>query len=446
MTEKTTGSGQPEGEDCGPEPRPGPTPPPDASASGDNPGPGPSERGVEESDARPESPPAPPLPPDTVGGESDGEDSSGTGPGGQPPGGLFRVCRNCGHHESRAECLYCAQCGEHLVRNRPLPIHVFFKQIAEEAWDFDNKVSRTMRLLLFKPGQLTLEYSAGRRARYTRPARMYVFLSAIYFLLFSIVNPFGVDFGQEFTAGMRTGLESGQSGKGLAEFSGELGQSAGRQLAGATGLGEGDADQAVETIGSGDPVAEANGGDAATTDSLQLADKVRRDLEETTSPMKRAFLERVLLAVERIEVLESGDDGGATQQVVGERMQESMQKWLPVYSLLSMVLIALVLKLLYLDSAYYLAEHLIFATHYTLFTFTLGILMIPFIALGWSQIQVIAPVASLVYFAVAQWRFYREPAGMAFLRITAMLLIQCCLYCSLGMMMGIIAGIEALFF
>jgi hypothetical protein len=42
----------------------------------------------------------------------------------------------------------------------------------------------TLKDLLFKPGFLTKEYMKGRRKNYLHPVRMYVFTSAVFFLVF----------------------------------------------------------------------------------------------------------------------------------------------------------------------------------------------------------------------------------------------------------------------
>ncbi|HEV8505877.1 MAG TPA: DUF3667 domain-containing protein, partial [Chitinophagaceae bacterium] len=49
---------------------------------------------------------------------------------------------------------------------------------------FDGKFFTTLKDLLIKPGFLSKEYMIGRRASYLNPVRMYVFTSAIFFLLF----------------------------------------------------------------------------------------------------------------------------------------------------------------------------------------------------------------------------------------------------------------------
>ncbi len=65
---------------------------------------------------------------------------------------------------------------------------------------FDSKFFDTLKFLLLKPGFLSKEYLRGRRASYLHPIRMYVFTSAIFFLIFfSFISKPG-----DFEKGIRT--------------------------------------------------------------------------------------------------------------------------------------------------------------------------------------------------------------------------------------------------
>jgi len=59
-----------------------------------------------------------------------------------------------------------------------------------------NKIIDTVRALLFKPGLLTKEYLTGRKGRYINPVRVYLTISALYFLFAwsAILNIRGFDF------------------------------------------------------------------------------------------------------------------------------------------------------------------------------------------------------------------------------------------------------------
>ncbi|RZL12202.1 MAG: DUF3667 domain-containing protein, partial [Pedobacter sp.] len=50
---------------------------------------------------------------------------------------------------------------------------------------FDNKFFQTLKPLITKPGIVTLDYLAGKRARYINPVSMYIFVSIVYFIVVS---------------------------------------------------------------------------------------------------------------------------------------------------------------------------------------------------------------------------------------------------------------------
>lgn len=89
-------------------------------------------------------------------------------------------CLNCG---TIVLGKYCQHCGQANVEPKESFWHMlthFFNDITH----FDGSFFTTAKDLLFKPGFLSKEYMKGRRVRYLHPIRLYVFTSAIFFLLF----------------------------------------------------------------------------------------------------------------------------------------------------------------------------------------------------------------------------------------------------------------------
>ena len=77
---------------------------------------------------------------------------------------------------------YCTHCGQENVQTRESFGHLlnhFFADLTH----YDSKFFVTLKDLLFRPGFLTREYREGRRVSYLHPIRLYVFISALYFLL-----------------------------------------------------------------------------------------------------------------------------------------------------------------------------------------------------------------------------------------------------------------------
>lgn len=107
------------------------------------------------------------------------EPASGGEPLPQPQG-----CPNCG---SLLVTEFCAQCGQ---ENKDYHIS-FFRLIGDllgDTFNFDTRLTNSIKPLLFKPGLLTREYMDGRRARYVPPLRTYIFISIVFFALAAISN------------------------------------------------------------------------------------------------------------------------------------------------------------------------------------------------------------------------------------------------------------------
>jgi hypothetical protein len=94
------------------------------------------------------------------------------------------LCDNCG---APVPGRYCSACGQRLEP----PVHSLwhFSRVAtEDLTHADSRLWRTLTALLFKPGRLTREFLAGRRARYLPPVRLYLVLSVLFFLIASAVH------------------------------------------------------------------------------------------------------------------------------------------------------------------------------------------------------------------------------------------------------------------
>ncbi|HEY4108531.1 DUF3667 domain-containing protein [Puia sp.] len=95
-------------------------------------------------------------------------------------------CLNC---QTEVVGRYCHKCGQENLEPKETVWHLvqhFFNDITH----FDGKFFDTVRYLIRRPGFLSLEYMRGRRMAYLNPIRMYVFTSAIFFIiLYSITRP-----------------------------------------------------------------------------------------------------------------------------------------------------------------------------------------------------------------------------------------------------------------
>ena len=91
---------------------------------------------------------------------------------------LEKNCLNCGE---TVQGRFCHHCGQENVEVKESFAHLLM-HFVEDLTHFDGKLWKTAKLLLFKPAALTQYYMDGKRASYIHPIRMYLFISAVFFL------------------------------------------------------------------------------------------------------------------------------------------------------------------------------------------------------------------------------------------------------------------------
>jgi hypothetical protein len=87
------------------------------------------------------------------------------------------TCRNCG---APAPGKFCPECGQETARE-PRTLQQFFDALIAQYIGREGQLRQTLSKLFFAPGALTVEYMAGRRARYLRPFQLYLIASVIVF-------------------------------------------------------------------------------------------------------------------------------------------------------------------------------------------------------------------------------------------------------------------------
>jgi hypothetical protein len=98
------------------------------------------------------------------------------------------LCLNCG---TPAPGNFCPQCGQETA-SEPQDLAGFLRGLIAPYLSREGPLWQTLAKLFFAPGALTLEYMAGRRARYLRPFQLYLMASVV---VFATVQFFGLNLG-----------------------------------------------------------------------------------------------------------------------------------------------------------------------------------------------------------------------------------------------------------
>ena len=92
------------------------------------------------------------------------------------------TCGNC-EREFKKEFEYCPHCGQ--KSKDSLTMGVLFYNTISNYFSFDARFFRSFLPLMFRPGYLAKNFIAGKRLVYLHPAQYYLFVSVIFFFLFS---------------------------------------------------------------------------------------------------------------------------------------------------------------------------------------------------------------------------------------------------------------------
>ena len=275
------------------------------------------------------------------------------------------ICPNC--ERERLEH-FCPRCGQS-DRDYARALASVAGEFVRETFEVDSRLYRTLRLLVFRPGHLTAEFSRNRRASYMSPVRLYIFASFVFFLVLSLSGTLD---SPEITV-RALGDPERVEGQGPDDepgvaFMAELPEEYRPKV------------QAILDRPDGDPMRE------------ELLDFVAAGTPAEMNPIGR-FL------------LFAGIDLMHDPSVIGERVIGN----LPIAMFFLLPLYALILAAFYMRKGHFFVEHLVFAIHVQTFVFmayTVSLLLTRAGPIGW-----VGPVFLLIqypYFVMALRHYYGD--------------------------------------
>ncbi|OMP30628.1 MULTISPECIES: DUF3667 domain-containing protein [Mangrovimonas] len=95
------------------------------------------------------------------------------------------TCKNC-ENEFDANFEFCPFCGQKV--DEQLTLGVLFYNTISNYFSFDARFFKSFIPLMTRPGYLASKFIGGKRLLYLHPAQMYLFISVIFFFVFSFVT------------------------------------------------------------------------------------------------------------------------------------------------------------------------------------------------------------------------------------------------------------------
>ena len=263
-------------------------------------------------------------------------------------------CPNCG---TSLGGNFCQECGQAAVLHVP-SAREFMHEFVAHYVALEGKLWQSVKLLLFKPGQLTREYIEGRRVRYVEPLRLYLTFSIIFFAVFKFsgINIGAQERETEALQPKAPAVQPAPAGKSETSVAPPLARPADKKTT-QPALIELDDDE---------------------NDLRNLADKV--------SPSLGAKMDHF---------------GKQPNEVRNEALKRAFFSYAPYAIFLLMPVFAAFLKLLYLGSGRRYGEHVLFALHSNAFAF-----------LCLSLIMLVPSFVPLVGKALGLWLVFYLPTAM----------------------------------
>lgn len=322
-------------------------------------------------------------------------------------------CLNCGATVNGRYCHICGQ--ENTVRHEGfwhMAKHFFY-----DITHFDTKFFETLKLLLFKPGFLSKEYVNGRRASYLHPVKMYVFTSAVFFLIFFTFISSGT---------LKVSTEAPLTKEQRLSMITDLEEEAKTDTASSIQAQLFLLRDTSRTVTPGDLIKLAGRanfmfinitGAASKFNSVAQYDSAQKALPKDN---KDGWLTRTLKRRE-IELSQRyGQDptGGI------RKFYDSFLHKLPYLLFISLPIFAMFLKLLYIRrKQFFYFDHGVFSIHHYVFSFILLLFVFGFQELyNWSHAQVFIIIGALLflsggfYLYKAMRKFYGQRRGKTIIK------------------------------
>lgn len=279
-------------------------------------------------------------------------------------------CLNCG---TPLTGKYCGNCGQRDLPARQNLGDLLINFISS-FYSFESKFFKTFKYLLFYPGKIVAEYNAGKRESFYHPARMYVFLSFIFFLLFSTV--FSTDDMNLDEKGDFNGVQDSLAIDSLV-----------KENKGGVKVGY----QPIEI-----------GTDNKEAKTLDQYDSV----QNTLPPEKRdGFITRYFERKGRQIQEREGTNQGLTVKAFVDDMIDNTPRMIFIL----MPLFALLLKLFYMRRDFYYSEHLIFTIFFYDFVYLIGSLIILVNEVEWLWwLEIILYLWIFIYLYKAMRKVYQQ--------------------------------------
>ncbi|WP_036517776.1 DUF3667 domain-containing protein [Nevskia soli] len=301
-------------------------------------------------------------------------------------------CQDCGAPISGN---YCSNCGQETRIETPT-VRQFVHELMDQYVAVEGKLGRTLRVLLTRPGQLTLDYVEGRRQRYVRPLKLYVSVSVVFFGLLGLLPD---SIGNPFTKVDQA--ETREQPPPPPPPVAKTGQDKGVAPAGAAAGAVADSDAAAQ-------IAKPEGAGVPPAEDLDLREQIQRDIEKDLAKGKAEDIGDTVNRQVAAELKKSHAERkkGFSERLSSPQKRKELRAKLaddaPYAMFFLLPYFALLLRWLYRKNKQRYGVHLLFTVHLHCFAFILLMLMF----LPFSPLRTALELVGVAYTFLALRRVY----------------------------------------
>lgn len=274
---------------------------------------------------------------------------------------------------------------------------------------FDGKFFTSLKDLMVKPGFLSREYMEGKRVSYLNPVRMYIFTSAIFFLLFfSFFHDEKSSIIQTTVNGKTLNAIAEMDSTTFAEFTAAINEGDDKP---AVPMTRAEFQSYIDRVTKASPTLFS----AHKYYSKEAYDSALKSGRENDNWFERQM---------QYKSIELRQKYGDNSKALTEALSNTFYHFLPHMLIISLPLLALILKLVYIRrKQFYYVSHLIFSVHLYIFIFinVLLILLLQKIN-NYAHSGVLSFIAGILYVGIFVYeylslkKFYRQGWGKTFLK------------------------------
>lgn len=285
-------------------------------------------------------------------------------------------CLNCG---APLQGTFCHQCGQKNLPRRQ-DIGDFIINFISSFYSFESKFFKTFGFLLFRPGRMINDYNAGKRESYYHPARMYVCLSFIFFLVLSFMPD-------------EDKIDIKENGR-------ELTREEKKQVLDSVKVQLDSMKIALDTV-------NWSNYDPKTIEEYDSLENVKPE-KSRDGAVERYFMKKFIKLK-----LENGDD----EKALWRRFLESFLDNIPKMIFLLLPIFALLLKLLYIRRDFYYSEHLVFSVIFYDFMYLIGAFGLLCSLVSWLEwVSTVLMLLGFFYLYKSMRRVYKQTRAKTILK------------------------------